>query len=915
MKRVRLFVYIITAGVLLFTSVWPPVSVSAAAEGYWQQENVEIQKSTEDATRTVQIGRGFASVREEVQASGDVFASSIVWTEPTDTYFAGDSVELTLDVSIDSYIWNGTPGDDSSSDLNYMGAHVNARIDEPGLLYGFVGASAVRLATEDDTRDAKVSAIGGKIIKSSDSINVSAVFAAGRKEGETRTIYISSDAGVIRYNYKWIAEPVKNTVDEPKTSENNTEKSEEKTIRISGIVENINHVVMPRMQLDISMYYNAEAWYANALADVSTTTTTDIEGRFKQDIKLPENIKTPVGIYIKGTLNCMLPGDNKSFYLTDVSNADTNNEITVSSYIIIDPADSAYEGSEIISIKRLLSFYFLCVDAWSFDKSSNPDILQTNEDDLYYLASASYLYRLAWDAQFFGAVLFNEADTLTENTVRIETRYSDRITHFDTSDITIRLNPEDSRYNDNSCFCILHEYGHYFDYVTNGGSLRAGAGWGSGDTNHGGYLNSSTADSFGEGFATTYAALVRRFRGEKAPHVLGCYDIGDAGAYVAWKNNGLDEELAIAALLYNMYPYFQDPKDYWAILDVDRTDFYAYYKAFENELNDNEEAVYQLNRYAEQGGLYQMPFGNGRYDLGEPFRDLPNEDGEKNNRWDEGEIYGDLMFRASDSGWIDQYWPLRPLSGSLVLGKSSDALRDRNTIAYLPNSYIYLSGVYVPELVIRYYPEDKDMTTTLISVNDQKIYLGLISQAQDGWIEISVPGGNTIVYAEKIEVLQERKMQNTGKEIPLAEIEILNADLPETFGQWAAPSSSDYSQDGLLAWPDLKTVGGVNENAALFAEDTDLETSLTDLAIAQNGRTGNKHLISIFIIAGIALCAGIALFVIKAHKKVQSGKSANSKNTQQSIKDSDKIHYCTECGAENKLENTYCEQCGKKLPT
>jgi hypothetical protein len=183
MKRVRLFGYIITAGILLFTSVWPPVFVSAAAEGYWQQESVEMQKSDEYAGRvakTVKLGQGFASVREEDTVTGDVYADSVVWTEPAATYLAGDSVAMTLDISIDSYIWNSGEGDNNSS-LNYMGSKINARIDEPDLLYGFVGPAAVDLTTENGTINAQVSAIGGKIIKSSDSLNVSAVFC-GRQE-------------------------------------------------------------------------------------------------------------------------------------------------------------------------------------------------------------------------------------------------------------------------------------------------------------------------------------------------------------------------------------------------------------------------------------------------------------------------------------------------------------------------------------------------------------------------------------------------------------------------------------------------------------------------------------------------------------------------------------------------------------
>lgn len=693
-------------------------------------------------------------------------------------------------------------------------------------------------------------------------------------------------------------------------------KNEGKTIRVSGVVENINHVVMPRMQLDISLYNNADNWYANASADVSSSTTTDIEGRFKQDIKLPDNIETTIGICITGKLNCMLPENKKSYYLADLSNADTQDEITISSYIIIDPNDPAYKKLDIIPVERLLSFYYLCVETWSFNsKTSQPDILQTNTDDLYYLASASYLYRLAWDAQFFGAVLFNEADALTSNTVRIEMRFSDsKTSHFSPSNEIISLSTQDSRFNTNSCFTILHEYGHYFDYVTNGGKIRAGGGWGADDVNHGGYLNSSTADSFNEGFATAYAALVRRFRGDESPHAMGCCDIGNAGSYAAWRNNGKDEEFAIAVLLYNMYSYFPDPKDYWTVLDVDRTNFYEYYQAFQNALKDNEEAMYQLEHYAQQGGLYQMPFGNGQYDLGEPFRDLPDAAGTKNNTWDEGEVYGDLMFKKLDDGWIYEYETLQPLTQELVFGKSSDALRNRNSIEYLPNSYIYLSGIDVAELIVRYYPENGDIVTTLISVSDKKLYLGLTSDSQDGWIEISVPGGNTIVYAEEIAALQERKMLNTGKAVPLIKIEILQADLPEVLGQWSASPNSSYAENGLLLWPDLETIGLANENAALLAKDTDLTTSLTDLAIAQNGSSGNSYwLLIIFIIAGSAFGTGIVIVLMRTRKKEKSVKNADFENARQSMEELEEIRYCTDCGAENKLKNTYCQRCGQKL--
>ncbi len=98
-----------------------------------------------------------------------------------------------------------------------------------------------------------------------------------------------------------------------------------------------------------------------------------------------------------------------------------------------------------------------------------------------------------------------------------------------------------------------------------------------------------------------------------------------------------------------------------------------------------------------------MPFGNGRYDPGEPFRDLP---GGVDGQYDANELFADLMFGVdANSGWIDPARPWAYDESALVAGQSSDASRQRKTIQPPASAgTLYLSGEVTEYLLVDILP-------------------------------------------------------------------------------------------------------------------------------------------------------------------------------------------------------------------
>jgi hypothetical protein len=150
---------------------------------FWELTSVDIQKATDTSSSQSILERG----RGEYKTFDDneKFRVSYSFAEPGDRSYAGQSVDITLSVRIEEYIWKGQ--------FNHMGGRIDA-----GFLPGIL------LKNPKGLWAAGVSAVNGKIVVGSDSLTVTGKFPPGRKNGK-ETFYINCDkVGKIFYHYRWV---------------------------------------------------------------------------------------------------------------------------------------------------------------------------------------------------------------------------------------------------------------------------------------------------------------------------------------------------------------------------------------------------------------------------------------------------------------------------------------------------------------------------------------------------------------------------------------------------------------------------------------------------------------------------------------------------------------------------------------
>jgi len=476
--------------------------------------------------------------------------------------------------------------------------------------------------------------------------------------------------------------------------------------------------------------------------------------------------------------------------------------------------------------------------------------------------------------------------------------------HYNPKTKTIHIAKRDNLLNDYSRYILLHEYGHYFDARTNGDYTRTSffAARAEHDEPHKGYLNSDTSDSYLEGFASAFVAIAQHVRKEAMPHLAGPHDLGTPGNYVAWRNNGTDEELAVAIFLYKMYLQTNDPMKYWEIIKPDRYNLFEYYEAFEKALSGNQKKTEELWDLMLKGGLYKMPFGNGKYDFGEPFRDS-----KENKKYDSKEFFADLMFDTDSDGRIDEDKIIKSdKDDTIILGQSSDALRERKTTYKLNNSYIYLSGQLPQSVFIHMVPDNEPASKMLVPVEPSfdggKVYIGLISRPLKGKVELSIPGG-AVIYAGDIEQLQEKKKNTFGQDIPLAEVLIIANDHPLSTVK-SVPVGGDPKASGILEIPKLTNVVKMNKEAVTLARDANPEEMLENFVLGEEsgkyfGNFINKsgYVIIGFLILILILILGLGLLILIFMLRKKSPAKL----------------LCTQCNHPIKPGHLFCTSCGRKM--
>ena len=224
-----------------------------------------------------------------------------------------------------------------------------------------------------------------------------------------------------------------------------------------------------------------------------------------------------------------------------------------------------------------------------------------------------------------------------------------------------------------------HEFCHHILFSQwNGQGLR-----GPGDTNHGGYINALTGDSYTEGFAEFCAMACSKYKGEPKPEIYAGFGSMELN-YKAWQHRGYSEELAVNGILWDLYDDKNDANDtislpldrMWEVMKVKRANFYEYYKAFRAAFPDKADGIEKI--FIDHGFFADKNIGNGVRDAFEPYADT-NGDGAYNA----GDFFVDYGVVNGTEMTYD---------AGEVIGKAANYEREnRSSVVKLPGSYVKAS--------------------------------------------------------------------------------------------------------------------------------------------------------------------------------------------------------------------------------
>ncbi|MFZ2456392.1 MAG: carboxypeptidase-like regulatory domain-containing protein [Candidatus Altiarchaeia archaeon] len=305
----------------------------------------------------------------------------------------------------------------------------------------------------------------------------------------------------------------------------------------------------------------------------------------------------------------------------------------------------------------------------------------------------------------------------------------------DTSTINIFFNDSGYGSSDRPDNREYHEFCHHILFSQwNGSGLR-----GPGDTNHGGYINTGTGDSYTEGFAEFCAMACSKYSGESKPDIYAGFGSLELN-YKAWGHRGYDEELGVAGILWDLYDEKNDKGDtvslpigeMWNILKVRRPNFYEYYKAFKAAYPDKSDAIDQI--FIEHGFFEDKNIGNGEWNGFEPFRDTDGD-----GRHDIGEPYVDYGVLNNTNMSYD---------AGETIGKATNYEREnRSSIVKLRDSYVKASDPAVTKYKVKVHFPDASQGEDYeysVDVKDGLVYVAPIPE--DLGAEITVEPG-TIAYS------------------------------------------------------------------------------------------------------------------------------------------------------------------------
>lgn len=310
-------------------------------------------------------------------------------------------------------------------------------------------------------------------------------------------------------------------------------------------------------------------------------------------------------------------------------------------------------------------------------------------------------------------------------------------TFYDKNQGDISLSTKDSSYTSlDSPLAIFHEFGHhimYSQYTPEIWDTELESGM---SKNHGGIINTNTADSVGEGYATFLAILMAREYEYTYPHVYEPSPVAFGKNwevnYKAWDMDGVlsREEFAVVTLFLDLLDSHRDKGDdvqmglaeLWAIIKDSKNQTV---KDLYDSLILVEEQAKIDALFVEHGFFWDKQEGNRSFDekasytssSGKTCKVTGIEPGLDTNK--DGVIATDTEAWMDYSNW--HKYPCEPTfdEGDVPGYTGSYQTRERKTFAHLPNRYMEVdNGTYDLKFSFPENPE-YDYTLTYEVVNNR----------------------------------------------------------------------------------------------------------------------------------------------------------------------------------------------------
>ncbi|TFG70505.1 MAG: hypothetical protein E4H27_05910, partial [Anaerolineales bacterium] len=538
-KRWHSYIWMILCmGSLLMVTPVSGTTQAQAGGGYWELISVDVEKATEPADiYTYNISQGSGTVKAVNNAES--FQASMTWTEPGLRYAGGQSIDLTIIVKIDEYIWDDDEPGYTNQGLNYMGAAISARIDEPGIGSGGVTGGAISLTDPQDEYLAKVSTDYGKIVVGSQTLQVSAIFPSGGSDGDEKSIYVNCTAGMNRYNYQWVAGASADLEATPVPTETLIPSpTPESTITLQGTVYALdpswkpmnNSVFVPVIEVPVTLMRG------NVVLDRTFSMPPD--GSFKFKAPLTEDLVIRI----------------------ELQHAVTNPPMF---RVVYDQSESPiWIETQPFDLDEQSPDPFVKHINLSLPGELNSGAAPVPND---WLDDVGMLYHYAREAWQMGAILLGQTLDLPALRIRAlsttpeaqgSAYWRGPNTGFEPIDPIIEISPVYSDFSSTAAAdTVMHEFGHHVmaDAYANFLPLAPG------NVNHGGFTNPTTTDSWIEGFATFYALWTKSDQIQTAAPQLWYNQKTVDNLELNWLAWSADEEFAVSSLLWDLV----DPVNKW----------------------------------------------------------------------------------------------------------------------------------------------------------------------------------------------------------------------------------------------------------------------------------------------------------------------------------------------------------------